>query len=419
MKLRSQNTSNLSVIYGWLIFLIWPMGMVLIAMKNFGSKRYRFFIMLFFAFFGFTFISSSPGLDSYVHKAKFVEIAKKPTSELYIILTDFVNMRGEELDIYAPLANFIVSRFTDNSAYVFALHALMFGFFYLKSITFLYDEHKGKISRNSMLFLFMFITLFSIHQINAVRYYTAMWMWIYGALLLLSRKNLKYIGYCLGASLIHFGITSATAVLLLFYILGPRDKIYIPLVFVTFIVGNLFPPQILVQLGTAINETAEKRATSYTNEEIQATRSEGFRDAAWFILLRSDALHDYLLFSLAYIKFKGRDFIWDVKQKYLFSFLMLYLSFVNLVINIASFGGRMMFIFWIMCAAFFYRFFQLNRVKRENLLFYLGLFPIFLWAAVEFRISSEFTNVIAVIGNPFLLLLEKTDVSVYDVIFKK
>jgi EpsG family len=417
MKLRSQNTSNLSVIYGWLILLIWPFGMLLMSMRNFNNKRYRFFIILFFVFYGFTFIAN--GGDSFEHKELFDEISKKPISELYIILTDFVHLRGDELDVYASLVNFFISRFTNNSAYVFAFHALVFGFFYLKSISFLYDEFKGKINKNALLFLFMFITLFSIHQISSVRYYTAMWIWIYGALHLLSKKKLKYIAWCLLASLVHFGITPATAILLIFYLLGPRNKIYIPLVFISFIVGNLFPPAFLVQLGTSINSTAEARAESYTNADVQAVRTEGIRQAAWFIQLRVDVLQYYLLFALAYIRFKGKEFKWDIKQEYLFSFLMLYLSFVNFVISVASLGGRMRFIFWAMAAYFFYRFFQLNRSKKMLYITMAGLFPIFLWAAVEFRINSEFTNVLAVVGNPFLLLLDKTDISVYDVIFKK
>jgi len=419
MKLRSQNTSNLSVVYGWLILLIWPFGMLLLAMRNFGSKQYRFFIMLFFAFYGFTFIIKNPGVDSFRHKEQFEEVAKQPISELYTILNDFIYLRGEDLDVYAPLANFIVSRFTDNSAYVFALHALVFGFFYLKCIAFLYDEFKGKINQNSMLFLIMFITLFSIHQINAVRYYTAMWIWIYGALMLLSTKNLKYITYCLVASLVHFGITPATAVLLIFYFLGPRNNIYIPLVFISFIIGNFFPLDVFVKLGSSINATAERRAESYTNLDIQAERTEGIRQTAWFIQLRGGVLHNYLLFALAYVRYKGKEFKWDIKQEYLFSFLMLYLSFVNLVINVASLGGRMQFIFWIMTAYFFYRFFQLNSTKEMKFIAIAGVFPILLWAAVEFRINTEFTNVLAVVGNPFLLLLDNTDVSLYDIIFKK
>lgn len=127
----------------------------------------------------------------------------------------------------------------------------------------------------------------------------------------------------------------------------------------------------------------------------------------------------YLLFALAYVYIKKKDFKWDNKQHYLFSFLMLYLSFVNFVINVASLGGRMRFLFWAFAAYFFYRFFQLNNSKKFHFLAFAGLFPIFLWAAVEFRINSEFTNIISVVGNPLLLLLNPTDISVYDVLFKK
>ncbi len=413
-----QYTSNLAIIYGWIISLIWPFGMVMLAMKNFRNKQYRFFILLFFMFYGYTFIIGSEGHDAFRHKEKFEEMARQPNSELGNIIRDFVTLKGEDLDIYAPLANYFVSRFTDNAAYVFAFHALIFGIFYLKSISFIYDEFKGRVNKNAMLFLFLFIAMFSIHLINAVRFYTSMWLWIYGALQLLSRKKLKYIIYCLCASLIHFGITPATFMLLLYYFLGPRNNIYIPLVFISFVVGNFFQFDFLVQLGSGINAAAEKRAQLYTNTDIQNQRTESFQNASWFILLRVNALHYYLLGALAYLRFKGKDYFWDKKQEYLFSFLMLYLSFVNFVIYVPSLGGRMRFIFWAMTAYFLYRFFQINRRKSFYNVTLIGLFPILLYGAVEFRINTEFTNILALIGDPFLLFFNKTSVSVYDVIFK-
>lgn len=419
MKKRSGNTSNLSVIYGWLIFLAWPFGVLLLAMRNFSNKGYRFFILLFFIFFGFTFINNNPGLDSYSHKMKFDAIAKKPISELYVILQDFVNRQGDELDVYAPLANFIVSRFTANSSYVFAFHAFFFGFFYLRCIAFLFDEFKGKINKNAMLFFFLFISLYSIHQINAVRYYTAIWVWSYGALQLLSKKDLRFIIYCLAASLVHFGITPLTAVLLIFYFLGPRNNIYIPLVFVSFIIGNFFPLDIFVQLGTNVSSAAEARAESYTNLDVYDQRQVVLQQSAWFIQLRAVLLHGYTITALSYIFINRKSFNWDQKQKYLFSCVLLFLSFINFVINVPSFGGRMRFVFWVLAAYFFYRFFQINPSKKLHGIVLLGLFPVLLWAAVEFRVSSEFTNIISIVGNPFFLLLDKNDISVYDIIFKR
>lgn len=415
---QSQYTSNLAIIYGWIIFLLWPFGMVMLAMKNFANKQYRFFILLFFAFYGFTFIIGREGQDAFRHREKFEEMAKLPNSQLGKIVSDFVHLRGEELDIYAPLANFFISRFTNNAAYVFAFHALVFGFFYLRCISYIYDEFKGKVNKNALLFLFLFVAMFSIHLINGVRFYTAMWIWLYGALQFLSTKKWKHLLYCFAASLVHFGITPATIILLLFYMLGIRNSIYIPLVFITFILGNIFKFDFLVQWGSGINAAAEKRASLYTNTEIQAQRTESFENAAWFILFRFNALHYYLLAAIAYLRFKGRDYFWDKKQEYLFSFLMLFLSFVNLVIYVPSLGGRMRFIFWAFTAYFLYRFFQINKRKTWYNITLLGIFPVLLYAVVEFRVNSEFTNVLTVIGNPFLLVFNKTSVSLYDVLFK-
>jgi EpsG family len=419
MKKRTGSTSSLSVIYGWLLFIAWPFGVLLLSANNFSNKGYRFFILLFFAFFGYTFINNNPGLDSYVHKLKFEDVAKKPTSELYVILNDFVNFQGDELDIYVPIVNFVVSRFTNDSGFVFALHALVFGFFYLKCIAFLYDEFKGKINKNAMLFMILFATLYSVHQINAVRYYTAIWIWTYGALHILSKRDLRFLVYCLAASLVHFGITPMTGVLLIFYILGPRNNIYVPLVFITFIIGNFFPLDIFVKLGTSVSSAAEARAESYTNMDVHEQREEVIKQAAWFIQWRAKALHGYIIIALSYVYFNRKSFKWDVKQEYLLSATIFFLSFINLVIDVPSFGGRMRFVFWLIAAYFFYRLFQLNPQKKLQNIVIAGIIPVLLWAAVEFRISTEFTNIIAVAGDPFFLLFDKNDISVYDIIFKR
>jgi hypothetical protein len=417
MKKGRVRPDNLSPV-AWVLFLIWPFALMVVSVFNFGSKPYRVFIWLYLIFFGVLFVVKDTGSDAYSHALKFQSFYNKPFEELYVILGDFFNLRGEELDVYVPMVNFTVSRFTMDYSYIFAVHAAVFGFFYLKSISLIYDEFKGKVNGKAMLFLFMFIGLFSIHQINAVRFYTAMWMWIWGLLRLLKTKKLANVLICLGASLIHFGVTMASGMALLFFLLGRRDYIYVPLVFITFIAGNLYQLDVFVEFGSKVNEAAELRASTYTNLDIAAERWENIKDNAWFVLWRTNLLHYYLIGALALIYLGRERFNWDAHQKYVFSFLLLFLSFVNLVWNVPSLGGRMAFLFWQVCAYFLYRFFQLNYTKKISIIQLAGFFPILLWIAVEFRIFTDFANVYSVVGNPVFLFFEKNLVSLHDLIFR-
>lgn len=417
MRKRVSGGDDLSLL-AWVLFFIWPFGILLIAMNNFNNKRYRIFIWMYMVFYGLMFVIKDFGSDAYAHHEEFQAVALKPFSELYKILSEFITLSGEELDVYAPIVNFLVSRFSNDTAHVFAVHAGVFGFFYLKSTALIYDEFKGKINSNAFIFFVLFVGLFSIHQINAVRYYTALWVWVYGALLLLTRRKPVYILICLSASLVHFGVTMATGVLAMFFLLGRKDYIYLPLLIVSFIVGNFYQMGVFVEFGAKVNDAAEQRAATYTNMDVAEQRAERVNETAWFIRWRGEVLQYYLLAALTYIYLNRRRFYWDQQQKYLLSFIMLFLSFVNFVIQVPSFGGRMRFIFWVMCSYFLYRFYQLNDIKKINLIKWLGIFPVMLWIAVEFRISSFFTHVLAIVGNPIFRFFDKSFTTLYDIFFK-
>jgi hypothetical protein len=53
----------------WIIFMVYPFGAFIYAIKNFGVKRYHIFILLFFMFYGFTFLPM-PHSDGYRYKEK-------------------------------------------------------------------------------------------------------------------------------------------------------------------------------------------------------------------------------------------------------------------------------------------------------------------------------------------------------------
>lgn len=418
MKRRVAGGDDLSLL-AWILFFIWPFGILLVAINNFSNKRYRIFIWMYMVFYGLMFVIKELGSDAYAHHENFQEVALKPFSELYNILHQFITMSGDDLDIYAPLVNFLVSRFSTDTAHLFAVHAAVYGFFYLKSITLIYDEFNGKINSNAWLFFIMFIGLFSIHQINAVRYYTALWVWVYGALLLLTTRKWPYIFICLSASLVHFGVTLATGVIFVFFLLGRRDYLYIPLLISSFILGQFYQLSVFVEFGSKVSDAAEQRAVGYTSDSYIEMRQEGLSETAWFIRWRSDSLHYFVLGALLFIYLRRKRFYWDVQQKYLLSFLMFFLSFVNFVLKVPSLGGRMRFIFWTMAAYFFYRFYQLNDIKKINLVKWAGFFPIMLWIAVEFRISAYFTHILVILGNPIFRFFDKSYTTLFDIFFKE
>jgi len=72
----------------------------------------------------------------------------------------------------------------------------------------------------------------------------------------------------------------------------------------------------------------------------------------------------------------------------------------------------------VMSAYFLYRFYQLNDIKKINLIKWLGIFPIMLWIAVEFRISTYFTHILVFVGNPLFRFFDRSYTTLYDIFFK-
>jgi hypothetical protein len=79
-------------------------------------------------------------------------------------------------------------------------------------------------------------------------------------------------------------------------------------------------------------------------------------------------------------------------EKNLFSFSLLFLSFVNFGKAIPSFGNRFQIIFILFATLYLFLYFLKLQGEKIHLLTILGLFPMVLYAAVEIRIGSEVIN---------------------------
>ena len=146
-------------IYWFLLFLISPIISLILAFKKRNVKISKSIFILFCVFFGFTFVFSTDldqGSDSSRYAAWLIEMHNKEISWPNFINTLY-NSNDGKLDILQPLLTYIVAIFTDDPRFLFAVFALVFGFFYAQNIWFLFEKVKIKSNTLHLLFIIIFI----------------------------------------------------------------------------------------------------------------------------------------------------------------------------------------------------------------------------------------------------------------------
>lgn len=413
---KSTFFGNNNVPYNLLIFILWPFLSFLISVFNFSDKSLRKFILAFLVLFGATGVLSNKTHDALGHMRYFDEIARRPLSDLWIIVTDlFTGGKAPVTDLYATFVNFFISRLTDNASYMFAFHALIFGIFYLKSTSLLYDEFRGNKNINTFLFLLLFVFIIPIDKIQYVRFWTAAWIFIYATLKLLKNKNIKHFILLFLACFVHISFILPVAIALIYFVVGNRINIYFIILLISYILPGLITSQISQFGSLGAGELLDNKVSAYAlNETYIADRVARFEVRSWYIRFQVPFLHYALLFVLSYLYIKRKKFIQDNYQLSLFSFLVLFLAFVNFGYQIASVGERFILLFFSFGCVFLYRHFSLNDKKQLSWLTYILIIPSSLWLLVQLRFMLDFMNAFMIVGNPLFFLFEDTNITLLD-----
>lgn len=385
-----------------LLFLLWPFLAFLTVLSNYERKESRRLIWFFMVYYGLTFVIANDGLDA----ARYVQFLKENAN---LSFSDFWSALGglysDTPDIAEPLISFIVSRLTNNHGIYFAVWAAIFGFFYLKSINLLFDRYREQPGWNSLFYLIFFVVLLPVTTINSVRMWTAAWIFFYGAYHVVLFRNPKYLLVTIFSCFVHWSFFSANFILLIYFIAGNRNIIYLPLAFVSFILPQIagsFFRSVSLRLGGVIQDRFE----SYTDQTYIIERQESLEQSAWFIQIGNDLVLYFLLFAIIVVQIKDRAFVKGKVEKNLYSFLLLFLSFVNFGKAIPSFGGRFQIVFFLFATLYLFLY-SLRLPQRKIVpLTFIGLMPMLLHAAIAFRQGSDTINAwlfAPVLGLPFFV----------------
>jgi hypothetical protein len=235
--------------------------------------------------------------------------------------------------------------------------------------------------------------------------WTAAWVFFYGAYHVILFRDSRFLLVAFSSSLVHFSFFSANIILVIYYFVGNRNLLYIPLAIISFVIPQVISP-VFSFFATNLGGVFENRYSIYTDEDNLASAQEALADVDWFLIIADKLVFFYLLFALIMIQIKYKSIIRIRDEQNLYSFLLLFLAFVNFGKSIPSFGGRFQLVFFLFATLYIYLIFIKLPNKQLNFITLVGLFPMALFSATSFRQGADSIDAFIFLpglGLPFLL----------------
>lgn len=328
------------------------------------------------------------------------------------------------MDLYQPLLTYFISRFTDNGHVLFTVYAFVFGFFYSRNIWYILDRLPNKRLKGLVILVALYFLICPISQINGVRMWTALHVFVYGMMPYLVERDRSKLWWVLITPLIHFSFLYVAIFAVLYFVLPYRIKIhnqsllFIALAFfvITMFVNSLSLDVVGNTLAEYSPESYEDRIVGYTNQDYADRLAEGSK-GNWYVALSgilttwSYALLLILAYPYVIRNYKNKEWLVHL---YLFALLMG--GIANVMTFIPS-GGR----FRLLSHMFIVPVFLIIAMSVDNNASYrkyVNIASLFLLLPLVFqiRVLFDYYGVTLVLGNFITALFIESNIPIIDFI---
>ena len=393
---------NAIIKYG--LFILNPFFGLLATLGDLKSKSsYRvFFLFCLLVGIGFTVPSGKTSYytgDGAKYRQNFERIAFNPNKTFEETYKKYTQFDEGDKDLYSISVYYLVSGFTTNYHWMFFFFAFVFGYFMLKSFKFLTDNKEFTNSLYCFALAFIFIMSNSIANINGVRFWTAAWIAVYCVFQIIVNKNKKYFILAIITPVIHVSYFVFLAILLIAFFTKSRNNFWFVLFLISFFVSS-FAQELLKAVENALPAFISRTIALYTDEDVIAQKEES---RAWFVNIFSFAKL-FLLNLIVYVLYRNKTILFKGKEKVynLFSFLLVYMTFVNFTSSVLSLGGR--FLFLTLPIITYIWLFTLKDIKKYNILLLLFLFVFAFDFYGQFKLLFKATEIEFYIASPIYLI---------------
>ncbi len=340
----------------YLLLIFWPFGAFLVALTDIKSKSSQIIFFIFCLLFGLSFIPKNLSADSYEYYLEFIKNINISFNELRNIYEDYFSFHENQKDIYSMTLVFAISRISHNYHLLFFFYALIFSYFYIKSFQYLIYEKNFRQSLVCVLIAFIFTFSNPIFNINGVRFWTASWIAVYGLFKIIIDGNYKYLILILLVPLIHISFFSLYIVLFLMIVFKKFEKLWIIVFFISFFSGMFLQEWILNHMYI-LPKVFQNTINSYASDMAIKERTQISEKLASYALILNKLPYYYLNLLVCILIVYRRKLNFPIKQKKLFTSILILFCFVNFTYAIPSMGVRyialtipFLFYFWLkMC----------------------------------------------------------------------
>jgi len=413
------------VLYGFVLFLFWPFLALLASAFNFGKKQYRYLVVLYFGFVGYTFMPTRAE-DAYRNGEMLGEYNRGGTDLLIYKFSTAVE--GESrIEIFRDILAYVLSIFTSDVGVYFGVWGMIYGVVFVLFIGKLYKEYKenGTPNINSLIFFLALVFYLPVQQVINGRFWLAFGFQLYFIYKIVVDKNHNYLLGMYLVALIHQAILIMAVVATMYVVSNliekKRNIVFYGLVVFAYafqVVGIEFVRDVAIWMGGGF----EKQVGGYIGYEDEARRAVAGIDTederSWFVVVRSYGLQYSLLATIAFTVFMRKigSIKFDKATEHVYSFFLLFWAVHTFVAEVPAMGVR--YLVMLNCVGIFLLF-MIFRKYPGNYLHPIVL--VFLPAyglrfIVEWRIWFEWTSAMVLYSNPIFSFFVETETTIWDLI---
>lgn len=413
-----------------IITLLLPFAGLIYALRNWRQSWAKNAFWLACIYLGSVMIFQPEGTilgvggDAGRHVLRLMDMFRDSSISIGSILSSY-QKNAQVIDLYQPLVTYLVSRFTDNGHVLFAVFALVYGFFYSRNIWYILE----KLPNNKLGYLFILVTLYflvcPITGINGARMWTALHVYVYGMMPFLLEKDKSKLLWVLITPLIHFSFLYVALFGLLWYFLPYKMKVnssLFPTIALSFFIVTLFINSIsLNAINGMLHEYApdvyEERLGEYVDEDYAAGISSMNEQKNWYVAMSGNTAHwCYNLLLIALLPCLRRNFKNNEGLMHLYVFSLFLGGFANLMALMPS-GGRFQLLsqmfklpLIIMVA--------MSIPSKDAFRQYVNIGQVFLLLPFIFEIRKlfDFFSITAILGNFITVFFWENNVPLIDFI---
>ena len=349
------------------LFLLNPFISAIMSLKDIRDGFSHKLLYAWFVVFGIGFCAVNESFDS----SRYVEDFNREchyTWERYVHeIVYWWSFEGETKDVYTLTVNYFVGQFTDNYHWTYFIYAIVFGFFYIKSL----KVFLKYAQRNDWLFymlLFMFCYSNPIFNINGVRFWTSAWIGVYVGLKLFVEKQHRYLPLLILMPIVHGSSVIWVAIMGVTWLTRYFQSVWIVLFVTSSFVSAITYFPIVDQYRDLLPQFMQDQIWAYTESDMALERIKGKSQygAAYADFLM--ALPGYFTLVLSYLLIINRKSINAIEEKKIFLTVFLALSAItNFLSTIPSVGRFRFMVIPFLVVAWIQ---NINILKKINYLFY-------------------------------------------------